>query len=391
MSEFDQVYQRRNTNSVKWDRIAEEYKQSDLLPLWVADMDFKALPALTEAFEEYLKKGIYGYSTFPNSLYEAIISWQNRRYRYSLKKEEILFNSGVVPSIALAVQAYTSEGEAVLIHDPVYTPFANVIKNNNRQLIRNTLKEVNNHFEIDFDEMEQAIVAHNVKLFILSNPHNPGGRVWSLDELQQIGDLCKKHQVIVVSDEIHQDLVFQPNKFTSFQTVDASFADFSIVLTSATKTFNLAGIKNSMAFIKQPELRKKFSAVQTKNAAYEINTFGLIGTEAAYDHGEQWLNELLEYLKENLEFICEFIEEKLPKVSYQKPEGTYLIWLDFSAYNLSDSELEKKMIQEAKVVLNAGRSFGPAGTNHMRLNFACPRTTLAEGLERIASVFSEID
>lgn len=389
MTNFDNVHSRLNTNSVKWDSIAMTYKEEGLLPLWVADMDFLAPKPVKNALQQVIDQGIYGYTVFPESLYEAIISWQERKHNYSLQKEEILFNSGVVPSLALAVQSYTNEGDSVLIHDPVYPPFADVVEKNQRQLVRNPLIEKNGHFEIDPAAMESAIVDNHVKLMILCNPHNPGGRVWTKEELQTIGTICQKHHVLVISDEIHQDIVFAPNTFVSFQTVDPAFADFSIVLTSATKTFNLAGIKNSMIFIKNPDLKKQFITVQEKNVQSEINTFGIVATEAAYRESEAWLEELLSYLSANIEWTCEFLNEKLPEIKFQKPEGTYLMWLDFSAYGLSDRELQRKLIKEAKVVLNPGINFGPSGTQHMRINLACPRETLQKGLLQIAAAFTE--
>jgi cystathionine beta-lyase len=387
MINFDNVHSRLNTNSVKWDSIAATYEENDLLPLWVADMDFLAPTPVTKALQQVIDQGIYGYTIFPDSLYDAIISWQQRKHHYTIQKEDILFNSGVVPSLALAVQSFTEIGDSVLIHDPVYPPFADVVEKNQRQLVRNALIDRNGHFEFDPNTMEAAIQEHNVKLMILCTPHNPGGRVWSKEELQQIGDICKKHGVIVVSDEIHQDIVFAPTTFTSFQTVDPAFAEFSIVLTSATKTFNLAGIKNSMIFIKDPELRKQFVTTQEKNVQSEINTFGIVATEAAYRDSEDWLDELLDYLSGNIEWTCQYLTEQLPKVQFQKPEGTYLMWLDFSAYGLSDRELQRKLIKEAKVVLNPGINFGPAGTQHMRINLACPRETLQKGLLQIAAAF----
>lgn len=391
MIDFDKVHPRIDTNSVKWDAIKEMYRRENLLPLWVADMDFLAPEPVTKALQQAVAQGIYGYSIFPDSLYHAIIDWQRTRHDYTIEKQDILFNSGVVPSLALALQSYTQENDAVLIHDPVYHPFADVINRNKRQLIREPLLERNGHFEIDFASMEQTIIDHHVKLFILCNPHNPGGRVWTKEELRTIGTLCQKYHVIVVSDEIHQDIVFAPHTFTSFQTVDPSFAAFSIVLTSATKTFNLAGIKNSMIFIKDPQLRKQFIEAQERNVQGEINTFGAVATEAAYRDGTPWLEELLLYLSGNADFIRDFLQQELPKVRFQMPEGTYLMWLDFSAYGLSDNQLQRILIKEANVVLNQGTIFGPHGTQHMRLNFACSRTILTQALQQIAKAFQAID
>lgn len=389
MINFDKVHPRFNTNSVKWDTIAKTYKEENLLPLWVADMDFLAPEPVKKALEKAVAQGIYGYSTIPDSLLESIIDWQQRRHGFTINKEAILFNSGVVPSIALAIQSYTQEGDAVLIHDPVYHPFAQVVKNNQRTLIQEPLLEKDGHFVIDFEAMEQTIIEKKVKLFLLCNPHNPGGRVWSKEELLTIGRICQKHQVIVVSDEIHQDIVFAPNHFVSFQTVEPSFADFSIILTSATKTFNLAGIKNSMVFIKDQTLRSQFAKTQERNVQGEINTFGLVATEAAYRESEAWLEELLTYLEANRTFVCDFLIEHLPAVTFQKPEGTYLIWLDFSAYGLTDTQLQRKLIKEANVVLNQGSIFGPRGSHHMRLNFACPKELLEKALNQIAAAFKD--
>ncbi|MHC5250153.1 MalY/PatB family protein [Enterococcus sp. LJL90] len=390
MTDFNQVINRKQTNSVKWDRIAETYQEEDLLPLWVADMDFFSPAFVTDAFRKFLDTGVLGYSEPSDSLYQAIIDWQQTQHDFTVAREDILFSVGVVPSIAAAVQAYTEEGDAVLIHDPVYFPFSAVVKENKRKLVRNPLKEENGCFVIDFAAMEQAIQEHQVKLFILCNPHNPGGRVWKAEELKQMGELCEKYGVILISDEIHQDLIFEPNQFTSFQNAYDAAGKFSIILTAATKTFNLAGIKNSMVFIKDPELKQKFVAVQQKNHDNEINTFGLIGTEAAYRGGAEWLAELLAYLAENVRFVTDYFHEHLPKVNVMTPQGTYLLWLDFSAYGLSDKELEDFLVHQAKVVLNTGISFGPKGTGHMRMNLAAPKATIQEGLTRIKTAFDSL-
>ncbi|MBP2100775.1 MalY/PatB family protein [Enterococcus rivorum] len=389
MTDFDKVYTRRNTNSVKWDTINQTYNEENLLPMWVADMDFKVNEPVLKALKETIDHGILGYIETPNSLYDAIQNWQKRHHNYSIEKEAILFNSGVVPSISLAIQAYTSVGDAVMIHDPVYPPFATVVQKNRRKLIRTTLIEENGHFVMNYDEIERLIRSESVKLFVLCNPHNPGGRVWHQTELEMLGNLCAKYNVIVVSDEIHQDLIFSPNVFTTFANAHPTFKDFSITLTAATKTFNLAGIKNSMVFIENPDLREKFSSVQQINQQHEINTFGYIGTEAAYVHGDQWLDDLLKYLTKNITLVSKFLASELPNVKMMKPEGTYLIWLDFSTFNLTDQQIQNRLIHEGKVVLNPGISFGPAGTQHMRLNVACSKEVLVDGLNRIKRAFQD--
>lgn len=388
MTEFDHIYSRRNTSCLKWDSIKETYNEDHLLPLWVADMDFKTPSEVSEALKKVAEQGILGYSQAPDTLYTAIQNWQERHHKYHIPKEAILFNSGVVPSLSLAVQAYTQPNDAVLIHDPVYYPFAKVVEQNNRTLIRSALPVKDGHFVMDLDQMEQQFINHNVRLFILCNPHNPGGRVWKKSELEAVGKLCAKYDVIVLSDEIHQDLVFAPHTFTTFASIHPSFKDFSITLTAATKTFNLAGIKHSMVFIEDPELRNQFVHIQEKNFQNEINTFGYAGTEAAYTYGDSWLSTLLSYLSENITLVEEFLATELPEISMMRPEGTYLIWLDFSALGFSDAQLHKELVHKGKVVLNAGITFGPQGSQHMRLNIACPKATLKEGLERIKQTFA---
>lgn len=321
MVNFDRVYDRRNTNCSKWDSIKDTYGEDGLLPLWIADMDFKANLPVLEALKETAEQGILGYSPAPDSLYEAIQSWQKRHHDFSVGKEAILFNSGVVPSLSLAIQAYTEPGDAVLIHDPVYPPFAKVVEQNNRKLIRSQLLIEQEHFVMDLEMMAKQIVDENVRVVILCNPHNPGGRVSSKSELEAFGKLCAKYDVLVISDEIHQDLIFAPHVFTTFTNVHPTFKDFSITLTAATKTFNLAGIKNSMIFIENPDLRKKFVAAQEQNFQNEINIFGYVGTEAAYKNGDTWLKELLVYLKENIDLVSEFLQTELPKVKMMRPKG----------------------------------------------------------------------
>lgn len=383
MISFDSVFNRRNTNCTKWDSIRQTYAEDDLLPLWIADMDFKADETILTGLQKVIDNGILGYYNPPESLYTAIKDWQKKYNNYSIENNSILFSSGVVPSIALAIQSFTELGEAVLIQDPVYPPFAHTVQQNGRKLIRNALKIANNHFEMDLVAIEKLIISENIRLFILCNPHNPGGRVWSKNELEAIGKLCLKHHVIVVSDEIHQDLIFSPHTFTTFNNAHASFKDFSIILTSATKTFNLAAIKNSMVFIENPSLREKFVACQQRNCQHEINVFGYAGTELAYQKGRPWLDQLLVYLSNNIDIVQKFLTEEMPQVTMMRPEGTYLIWLDFSKLGLTDSQIQHQLIHKGKVVLNAGPTFGPNGTQHMRLNVACPKEILLEGLQRI--------
>ncbi|PQF19614.1 MalY/PatB family protein [Enterococcus mundtii] len=388
MEQFDEIVSRLNTDSVKWDAISQTYHMDDLLPLWVADMDFLAPQGVTTALENYLQKGIFGYSIVPDGLYRSVIDWEKRRHHVTLTEDNILFTSGVLASLSLAIQAFTAPGDAVLIHDPVYPPFGAIVENNERQLIRSPLNKKADHFEMDFQDMEEKIVSNKIKAMILCNPHNPGGRVWTKEELKRLSELCLTYDVFLFSDEIHQDIIFSEYEFTSMQTIDPALSRLLITFTSATKTFNLAAIKNSMVFIKDQDLKNRFTKQLEKNQHQGINTFGLLGTQAAYETGEEWLNELLVYLEENVQEVITFFTKHLPDVKVMKPEGTYLIWLDFSAYTDDDRLLEKKLIEKGRVVLNPGISFGPSGHCHMRLNVACPRSVLKEGLLRIQRALS---
>ncbi|MDT2764418.1 pyridoxal phosphate-dependent aminotransferase [Enterococcus asini] len=387
MQDFDHIYPRVDTESVKWDSIKTTYGKDDLVPLWVADMDFMAPAPVIDALSDYTKRGLFGYSLVPDALYQAIFDWEKTHYGYSIEKEDILFSPGVVPSIGVAIQAYTQPGDRILIHDPVYHPFANMVKANERNLVTSPLGIKDGHFVMDLTDMEAKIKNNQVKMLILCNPHNPGGRVWTKAELIACGLLCQQYGVLVVSDEIHQDLVFAPHQHHSFHTLAPDFADFSIILTAATKTFNLAAVKLSMVYIKNKELRAAFQKVQSTTEQNIINTFGYVATQAAYEKGEPWRQDLLAYLAENSRYTEAFFKEHLPQVKVMAPEGTYLMWLDFRAYDLSPKALEDKLVQEAGVVLNNGAIFGNGGRGFMRLNLACPRETLAEGLERIRKVF----
>lgn len=391
MIEFDKKISRKDTESVKWDAIAETYQMDDLLPLWVADMDFLSPEGVANAFSEYIKHGIFGYATLSDKLYQAIIHWERQRHAVELTKENIVFTSGVLTSLAAAVQTFTKPGDSILIHDPVYPPFSSIIETNQRHIVRSSLLEKNNHFVMDFSDMEKKIEENNVKAMILCNPHNPGGRVWNKEELKQLSELCLKHRVFLFSDEIHQDLTLFDHTFTSMLTINPDLDDLLIAFTSATKTFNLAAIKNSMVFIKNPELKDKFEKHLVMNQQHEINTFGLIGTQVAYETGGEWLSQLIPYLEKNVQTVNQFFEQHLPKVRIMNPEGTYLMWLDFTAYISDDQKLENTLARKGKVVLNPGITFGPSGHGHMRLNIACPEETLLEGLHRIKHALETIE
>ncbi|HFI0405186.1 TPA: MalY/PatB family protein [Streptococcus suis] len=374
---------RLSHHSEKWKASEQD---PELLQLWVADMDFEALPEIRSAIRHYADQHIFGYPYASDSLYQSIIDWEKDQHGYEISKESIVLIEGVVPALSVAIQALTEEGDAVLINTPVYPPFARTVKLNNRQLVTNSLQVVDGQFQIDFEQLERDLVEQEVKLYIFCNPHNPGGRVWSKDEVEKIGQLCRKYKVLLVSDEIHQDLTLYGNQHHSFNTVSPDFKDFSLVLSSATKTFNIAGTKNSFAIIENRQLRKAFTRRQLVNNQHEIPAIGLITTETAFRYGRPWLEELKTVLEKNIDFVTDYLTQQT-KIKVVKPQGTYLVWLDFSAYGLEHNELHRKLKEEAKVVLNDGQTFGKEGVHHARLNAAAPFETIKEACERIVGVF----
>lgn len=384
--DFTTLPNRFGHHTYKW-KEAETDRQ--VLPAWIADMDFEVLPEIRQTVHDYAEQLVYGYTYASDSLIEAVQNWEEIQHGYSFDKNALVFIEGVVPAISTAIQAFTKEGDAVLINTPVYPPFARSIKLNNRRLITNSLVEKDGLFEIDFVQLEKDFVEEDVKLYVLCNPHNPGGRVWEKEVLEKIGQLCQKHGVLLVSDEIHQDLALFGNKHQSFNTVNEDFKEFSLILSSATKTFNIAGTKNSYAVIENPKLRLAFQKRQLANNQHEISGLGYLATEAAYRYGQDWLIELREVLEDHINYVVDlFAKETMIKV--MKPQGTYLIWLDFSAYDLTDKGLQELLKEEAKVILNRGLDFGEEGAHHARLNVAMPNSVLAEVCQRIVTCFSKL-
>ena len=384
--DFTTLPNRFGHHTYKW-KEAETDRQ--VLPAWIADMDFEVLPEIRQTVHDYAEQLVYGYTYASDGLIEVVQNWEEKHHSYRFEKDALVFIEGVVPAISTAIQAFTKEGEAVLINTPVYPPFARSIKLNNRRLITNSLVENDGLFEIDFDQLEKDFVEEDVKLYVLCNPHNPGGRVWEKEVLDKIGQLCQKHGVLLVSDEIHQDLALFGNKHQSFNTVNEDFKEFSLILSSATKTFNIAGTKNSYAIIENPKLRLAFQKRQLANNQHEISGLGYLATEAAYRYGEDWLTELKELIEKHIDYVVD-VFGKETKIKVMKPQGTYLIWLDFSAYDISDEELRKLLRDEAKVILNRGLDFGEEGALHARLNVAMPTSILEEVCQRIIATFSNL-
>ena len=384
--DFTTIPNRLDHNSVKWQEIKENPHK---LPLWVADMDFLALPEIKQSIHDYADYGVYGYAYVEEDLIKSIQNWEKNQHQYDFSKEALILVEGVVPGIGLAIQALTKENDAVLINTPVYPPFARTVKLNNRKLIENKLIEKSGEFLIDFEVFEKEIVENSVKLYILCNPHNPGGRVWTKEELIKLGQICKKHNVIVVSDEIHQDLTLFGHQHQTFNTLSEDFKDFSVVLSSATKSFNIAGVKCAYAIIENQDLREKYLQRRLANNQQEISTLGMLATKVAYENGNEWLNELKNVLEKNITYIESELHQKT-KIKVMKPQGTYLVWLDFSAYDLTDETLQELLRNEAKVILNRGLDFGEEGSLHARLNVAMPKSLLQEVCQRIVTTFAKL-
>ena len=384
--DFTSLPNRFGHHTYKW---KEAEADREVLPAWIADMDFVVLPEVRQAVQAYADQLVYGYTYASDALIESVQDWEATQHGYYFDKDVLVFIEGVVPAISTAIQAFTKEGEAVLINTPVYPPFARSVKLNNRRLITNSLVEKDGLFEIDFDQLEKDLVEEDVKLYILCNPHNPGGRVWEKEVLEKIGQLCQKHGVFLVSDEIHQDLALFGHKHQSFNTIDSDFKDFALILSSATKTFNIAGTKNSYAVIENPKLRVDFQKRQLANNQHEISGLGYLATEAAYHYGKDWLGELKEVIEDHINYVVDVLSNET-KIKVMKPQGTYLIWLDFSDYDLTDDRLQELLKNEAKVILNRGLDFGEEGALHARLNVAMPKSVLEEVCQRIVTTFATL-
>ncbi|MDD6810472.1 MAG: pyridoxal phosphate-dependent aminotransferase [Lachnospiraceae bacterium] len=380
---FDEIIDRKNSDCLKYDFTVERGKPEDVLPLWVADMDFRTAPCITERMKKDVELGIFGYTNHKDRYFQAVANWYQAYFDWTVQKDWLLKTPGVVFAIAMAIQALTKEGEGVLIQQPVYYPFAAVIRDNNRKLVNSPLVLKDGRYEMDFEDLEIKIKNENVKLFLLCSPHNPVGRVWTKEELVRVGELCLKYDVKIVSDEIHSDFVYPGYKHSIFSTVDERFKDISIICTAPSKTFNLAGLQVSNIFIPNPVIRKAFQKRLNAVGYCEPNMLGMHACQAAYEGGREWLEELKVYLKENLDFARDFLEKRIPQIKLIEPEGTYLIWLDCRALGLSEAELENLIVQKAKLWLDAGKMFGATGAGFERINLTCPRSVLQEALERL--------
>ena len=381
--DFDTIVDRRNTGSLKYDFAVERGMPADVLPLWVADMDFKTSSYVQEALQKQVEHGIWGYSEPLAGYFSSVQGWMKRHHDWEVKEEWLVKTPGIVFALAMAVRAFTNPGDAVLIQSPVYYPFSEVIRDNGRRVVSSDLQYGADHrYQMNFEDFETKIVEEKIKLFFLCNPHNPVGRVWTKEELERLGDICAKHQVLVVSDEIHADFAFV-GKHQVFAAVKKEYEDFTITCTSPSKTFNLAGLQISNLFIPDKALRAAFKKELDAAGYSQLNVMGLFACQAAYEKGETWYQAMHAYVKENIAFVKSYVEENLPGVEMAEHEGTYLVWLDFRGLGLSTKELEDFIINRAKLWLDSGKIFGDSGKGFQRINTACPRKVLQQALEQI--------
>lgn len=384
--DFDEIVNRRGTNSVKWD----EAKEEDVIPMWVADMDFKAAPCILEALKKRVDHGVFGYTMVPDSYYESIISWFERRHQWHIKRDWIIYTSGVVPAISAIIKALTEPGDKVLVQTPVYNCFFSSIRNNGCTTAENALVRKGNSYEIDFDDFERQAADEKTKVFLLCNPHNPAGRVWTQEELSRMNDICLRHNVKVIADEIHCELVMPGHEFTPFAAVSKACQDNCITTNSPTKSFNIAGLQIANIITNNAEDRQKIDRAININEVCDVNPFGVIALQAAYNEGEDWINQLNVYLWENYQALKTFFKDNLPQLKVIDLEGTYLVWVNVRATGITGNELTDKLLKEGKVFVNRGTMYGETtGEDYIRINIAMPRSLMLEGLKRMKDVIDK--
>lgn len=386
---FDEIIERRQTDCVKYDLSQVIFQTQDVLPMWVADMDFKTPDFILNGIAERLQHPILGYSFRSEAYHNAVMNWVHQQHQWKIEPQWIHFSPGVVPGIGVAIQAMTDPGDSIIIQPPVYFPFFSSVKGNGRKLIQNELKLSNGRYSMDFDALENQI-DKNTKMLILCNPHNPVGRCWSREELEQLLAVCVKHDLIIISDEIHSDLVFAPHQHIPLASLSAEAADRTITFMSPSKTFNMAGMGTSFAVIPNERLYKRYNHVLEVAHLHIGTVLGSVATTAAYNHGALWKNELMQYLKKNLDLLGNFLEKNLPRIKLIKPESTYLMWLDCRELQMNDDDLNQFFIQKARLGLNTGTSFGSGGSGFMRMNIACPESVLQEALERMKNAVDKL-
>jgi len=386
---FDEIIDRRNTESAKWKALKGLYGREDIIPMWVADMDFKSPPEVIQSLKERADHGVFGYPMIDDNYFDSFVNWVKKRHELNISKEWIITADGVVDALKIAILAFSKPGDKVVIQTPVYYPFYNIIKSNGREILRNSLKTENGNYLMDYEDLEKKLSDKRTKLFILCNPHNPVGRVWTKQELKKLSDLCIKHNVILLSDEIHSDLIYPSNKHIPIVSISQEIKEKSLTFYAPSKTFNLAGLKASYVVIPNNELRNEYKNTIESISSSSLNIFGMIAAKAAYEKGEDWLKELLIYLESNIDFVISFFNNKLPKVKITKPEGTYLMWLDFRAYG-DEEKIKEILVNQAKVGLEEGSIFGEEGKGYFRMNIGCPKSVIEKACNNIYNAFNDL-
>ena len=382
---FDEEINRKNTNCAKYDGLKKYFGYEDLNPLWVADMDFKTPSFINDAIINAAKNSLYGYSIDSDEIYQSIINWQNTQHNWQINKEDIYMINGVVPAYSACIEAFSEENDEVIVQTPIYPPLFKCVNSNNRKVVVNELKkDENGYYTMDLEDLESKITP-KTKILALCSPHNPVGRVWSKNELEKLANICIKHNIIIVSDEIHSDITFK--KFTPLASISKEIANQTITLNSAGKTFNIAGLNSAYAISKNQDLLNKFKKIAQKREIQSINFFGYIATKAAYDNGALFVEELKKYLLSNIEFTKNYFEKNDIKINFFQPEATYLLWLDFSKYNLSHNEIKNMLLTKSKIALNDGVSFGSNGNKYFRLNVALSQNALEIALNQLSKEF----
>ncbi|MEW4371488.1 MalY/PatB family protein [Paenibacillus kandeliae] len=380
---FDHPPQRKGTNSEKWDLLHHIFGTEDVLPLWVADMDYAIAQPIQQALQNSAEHGVIGYSFKSTSYHEALKNWMQHKHGWQIEDEWVVFTPGVVAALNFAVQTFTDHGDKVMIQTPVYPPFYSVVTGHGREVVTSPLKQLDNgQYEMDFDHLERTL-DESVKLFILCSPHNPIGRVWTRDEMERLEALCSKYNIIVVSDEIHGDLVHEPNRHIPYAMLSESARNRSIICTAPSKTFNIAGLNTSNIIIPNKELRDAFALKVNNFGVGSISQFGAVATEAAYRGGQEWLEQCMAYIRSNMQYVQQYIGEHLPELSVNLPEATYLLWINFRSLKMEQKDLVSFLLDDARIALNDGRAFGMNGEGFMRMNLACSRSLLEEAMERL--------
>lgn len=380
---FDEIIDRKGTNSLKYDYAVKRGKPADVLPLWVADMDFRTPKEVIDALVQKAQHGIFGYSEPLDGYYDAIVKWFTNHFGWQPNRSKFVLTCGVVFAICNLIDALSEEEDGILINQPVYYPFSEAITDNGRKLVNSNLVYSEGRYSFDFDDIEKKIKEHNVKVFLLCNPHNPVGRVWRMEELKRISEICLRNDVFVISDEIHADFIYSKYSFVSYAALGKEALRKAAICTAPSKTFNLAGLHNANIYIEDDKIRRRYIKLQNKKGYFQSNVMGIVACEAAYRYGGDWLKELQEYLEGNLSFVRNYLARRLPKIKLVEPEGTYLIWLDCRELGIDDERLNEIITYKAKLWLDAGNIFGESGKYFERVNIACPRSVLETAFDRL--------